>query len=47
MKAPVTRSLLAVYTALFIIFLYGPLLVLGVLSFQTGPEVPAAESRSD
>ena len=38
MKAPVTRSLLAVYTALFIIFLYGPLVVLGVLSFQTGPD---------
>ncbi len=38
MKAPVARSLLAVYTALFIIFLYGPLVVLGVLSFQTGPD---------
>jgi len=38
MKAPVTRLLLAVYTALFIIFLYGPLVVLGVLSFQTGPD---------
>ena len=38
MKAPITRSLLAVYTALFIIFLYGPLVVLGVLSFQTGPD---------
>ena len=38
MKAPVTRSLLAVYTALFICFLYGPLVVLGVLSFQTGPD---------
>jgi putative spermidine/putrescine transport system permease protein len=38
MKAPVIRSLLAVYTALFIIFLYGPLVVLGVLSFQTGPD---------
>ena len=38
MKAPVTRLLLAVYTALFILFLYGPLVVLGVLSFQTGPD---------
>ncbi len=38
MKAPVTRSLLAVYTAVFILFLYGPLVVLGVLSFQTGPD---------
>jgi len=38
MKAPVTRLLLAVYTALFIVFLYGPLVVLGVLSFQTGPD---------
>lgn len=30
--------MLAVYTALFILFLYGPLVVLGVLSFQTGPD---------
>ncbi|OVE86856.1 ABC transporter permease [Agrobacterium tumefaciens] len=29
---------LGVYTALFIVFLYGPLAVLAILSFQTGPE---------
>ncbi|WP_337268468.1 ABC transporter permease [Oryzifoliimicrobium ureilyticus] len=29
---------LAFYTTLFIIFLYGPLVVLAILSFQTGPE---------
>ena len=29
---------LAVYTTLFIVFLYGPLVVLAILSFQTGPE---------
>lgn len=32
------RSSLAVYTALFIFFLYGPFLVMAVLSFQQGPE---------
>ena len=29
---------LGLYTALFIVFLYGPLVVLAILSFQTGPE---------
>ncbi len=29
---------LAFYTTLFLIFLYGPLVVLAILSFQTGPE---------
>lgn len=29
---------LAVYTTLFIVFLYGPLVVLAILSFQAGPE---------
>jgi len=29
---------LGVYTTLFLVFLYGPLLVLAILSFQTGPE---------
>jgi putative spermidine/putrescine transport system permease protein len=29
---------LGVYTALFIVFLYAPLVVLTILSFQTGPE---------
>jgi putative spermidine/putrescine transport system permease protein len=38
MRAPVLKPVLAVYTGLFLLFLYGPLLVLGILSFQTGPE---------
>jgi putative spermidine/putrescine transport system permease protein len=29
---------LGLYTALFLVFLYGPLVVLAILSFQTGPE---------
>jgi len=29
---------LGLYTTLFIVFLYGPLAVLAILSFQTGPE---------
>ena len=29
---------LGVYTTLFLVFLYGPLFVLAILSFQTGPE---------
>jgi putative spermidine/putrescine transport system permease protein len=32
------KPTLAVYTGLFLLFLYGPLLVLAILSFQTGPE---------
>ena len=38
MRAPVLKPILAVYTALFLLFLYGPLLVLAILSFQSGPE---------
>jgi putative spermidine/putrescine transport system permease protein len=38
MKAPVARFTLAIYTAFFLLFLYGPLVVLGILSFQTGPD---------
>ncbi|MCW6508290.1 ABC transporter permease [Lichenifustis flavocetrariae] len=38
MHAPVLKPILAVYTALFLLFLYGPLLVLAILSFQSGPE---------
>ena len=38
MRNPWAKSTLAVYTALFILFLYGPFFVLGILSFQTGPE---------
>ncbi len=29
---------LAVYTVVFVIFLYSPFIVMGILSFQTGPE---------
>ncbi len=29
---------LAIYTALFVAFLYGPFIVMGILSFQKGPE---------
>ncbi|MEM9127128.1 MAG: ABC transporter permease, partial [Pseudomonadota bacterium] len=29
---------LAIYTALFIAFLYGPFIVMGILSFQKGPD---------
>src|SRR5258708_4750900 len=38
MRASIIKPVLAVYTALFLLFLYGPFLVLGILSFQTGPE---------
>lgn len=38
MHASLIKPVLAVYTALFILFLYGPFIVLGILSFQTGPE---------
>lgn len=38
MQAPLIKPALAVYTALFLLFLYGPLIVLAILSFQTGPE---------
>ncbi len=35
---PLLRSTLAIYTVLFIGFLYAPFVVLGILSFQSGPE---------
>jgi putative spermidine/putrescine transport system permease protein len=38
MRARLMSPVLALYTALFIAFLYGPFVVLGILSFQTGPE---------
>lgn len=38
MHAPALKPVLAVYTGLFLLFLYGPMAVLAVLSFQTGPE---------
>jgi len=38
MQASGTKLALGIYTALFLVFLYGPMVVLGILSFQTGPE---------
>ncbi len=35
---PWTRGLLWIWCALFLVFLYSPLLVMGVLSFQSGPD---------
>lgn len=35
---PVMRWVLAVFTVLFVAFLYGPFVVMGILSFQQGPE---------
>jgi putative spermidine/putrescine transport system permease protein len=37
-NSTVMKPILAIYTALFILFLYAPFFVLGILSFQTGPE---------
>ncbi|MEM8756003.1 MAG: ABC transporter permease [Pseudomonadota bacterium] len=38
MNQPVLRVALAVYVGVFIAFLYGPFVVMGILSFQQGPE---------
>jgi putative spermidine/putrescine transport system permease protein len=38
MQARGIKPILAIYTVLFLLFLYGPFLVLAILSFQTGPE---------
>ena len=38
MESRVLKPVLAVYVVLFILFLYGPFFVLGILSFQQGPE---------
>lgn len=38
MQARGLKPILAVYTLLFLVFLYGPFIVLSILSFQTGPE---------
>ena len=38
MQAGGIKFSLGVYTALFLIFLYAPMVVLAILSFQTGPE---------
>jgi putative spermidine/putrescine transport system permease protein len=37
MQATFIKPALAVYVSLFLVFLYGPFLVLAILSFQTGP----------
>lgn len=34
----VLSGILTAYTALFVVFLYGPFIVMGILSFQAGPE---------
>ena len=38
MQASGTKLVLGIYTTLFLVFLYGPMVVLAILSFQTGPE---------
>ncbi len=38
MESRILKPVLAVYVALFILFLYGPFIVLTILSFQQGPE---------
>ena len=38
MESKILKPILAVYVGLFILFLYGPFLVLAILSFQQGPE---------
>ena len=38
MESKVLKPILAIYAALFILFLYGPFIVLTLLSFQQGPE---------
>jgi putative spermidine/putrescine transport system permease protein len=46
MQSPILRPALAAYTALFLLFLYGPMIVLAILSFQSidgGPQFPIRE----
>jgi putative spermidine/putrescine transport system permease protein len=38
MEARILKPVLGVYVGLFILFLYGPFIVLAILSFQQGPE---------
>ena len=38
MESRILKPILAVYVAFFILFLYGPFIVLTILSFQQGPE---------
>ncbi|WMS45085.1 ABC transporter permease [Acuticoccus sp. MNP-M23] len=35
---PILRGVLGSYTALFLVFLYAPFIVMGIISFQSGPE---------
>jgi putative spermidine/putrescine transport system permease protein len=37
-RQPILRSLLTGWTGLFLVFLYSPMVVLAILSFQSGPE---------
>lgn len=37
-RQPILRGLLSSWTGLFLVFLYSPMLVLAILSFQSGPE---------
>ena len=46
MEVRLLRPALAIYAALFLLFLYGPFIVLGILSFQSqggGPQFPVQE----
>lgn len=46
MHAPLLKPVLAIYCALFILFLYGPIVALAILSFQGpngGPQFPITE----
>lgn len=38
MESRILKPLLGIYLGLFILFLYGPFFVLGILSFQSGPD---------
>jgi hypothetical protein len=38
MESRILKPILAVYLVAFILFLYGPFFVLGILSFQQGPD---------
>lgn len=38
MESRILKPVLAVYVGLFVLFLYGPFIVLAILSFQQGPE---------
>jgi putative spermidine/putrescine transport system permease protein len=46
MESRILRPTLAIYTVLFLLFLYGPMIVLAILSFQSadgGPQFPIRE----